>query len=1369
MNSTFSLLNGIFDAVADFFTGILALIPQFLYFIYTCLASLLDFMQLVVRKVVGLDVYYVDGVATSGDIVSDFIYGVLGIQNSARYSALTTVFWSLVIFGCILLVLTTIFAIIKAHYNYDAEKSRPGTIIMNSIKTFFLMAIIPLCCIFGVYLSNILLVALDGATSYSSTEQIKEVYKNSNGNYAEIFEKGTTVTGLETYASYDFFTYKSYTNTTSFSGILFKISCKDANRVRHNSYTASNTSTDGSKSFKWTDFGIFTSQVESKEDQKEDVANMIDYAFANNLTLNDKTKNASVKGSESCELKSQYVYLESAIWALGLRNVKSFSKYNVGLVWYYYNLWNFNFLVAYATMITCITIFATIFFGMVVRLIKLLALFLVFPVFVGVGPLNNNAGIGQWKSEFIKNVLMGYGAVAGLNITYLLLDEFQNIYFFQSEVLNNIVSIVLIIAILAVVKDIVSLISNLAGGEDAASVGGDTMQSAGKLAATGAATTFKFAKLAVKFGELVNPAMRGIKLAKQAAVKKIMKDKAEKEAKKKLEHMSKKSGKSEGEISKMKEDHDKSKELEDEEIKKAGDEHSKSESDTEDFERMIDDNENLEDDKEEEKTEDKKSEGEEKKEGEKTEGEKPEGEEKKEKAKEEKKRETKEEKAERIVKQFAERTGNDDEDSDTSAQNIYRRFQSAQKEEFAKIDADSSLSDEEKAEQKKEAHERLKQEAVEDFRLNNQHALAEQEHLAKAAEYNAQQEAYRQFEKENMAGYDPKKRSGDLDILADITGSTIKLVGNVTGVSSFLNSDNGQNLMNEFKSFGQTALSVDGFNGNPPPPSWIKTKEQKDEDEKRKTKEMTASREALKSSSDKMYHTVRDLCGEIERWLDRTQAGKTIGNDYNKDFMDKKRTTKVSKIKSEYDEDILKKIEELKRQGRILEAKELEKRRAIGLTALDNQINFASSIALEEKDKEGTRDERRARASARIDARIRGLRAGGHDEMANIIAKQKAGALNKIGYNAEEKAEIARRKAEEKQRIEERKTYVDDMANYASDVVNLMNNTDATLKERQQMAEDTLNANIERLEAAGDHEAAEILRNTMDDALRNLEPSEKERMDKVDEAIERSKKSIEDCKSELVDEEAIRKRAQDIVRNIYDTYCTEEQRKDCVSKIHDEITKLITRAIPNGDPTSEEYKLAEYLLQYRRIATSSAQDYQRGEQKGMLNSGAQRDRDVAVDFANSRREELEKDIKLSKSNISNSLFYQINDGNWKAVERKLEKGQKTPEGVVIDGAFISKDDMEMLKYEINKQSSKSNKPEVDMNQVKERMNRVTSYQQKQAEIKKSQEEGRAKTEAKREARKQQKENSGNANPADPKGPTGPNNPADPTNPNGGDK
>ena len=48
------LLKGLWDMIVDFFN----LIPKSIYFLYATLASAVDAMQALIRKLAGLDVYY---------------------------------------------------------------------------------------------------------------------------------------------------------------------------------------------------------------------------------------------------------------------------------------------------------------------------------------------------------------------------------------------------------------------------------------------------------------------------------------------------------------------------------------------------------------------------------------------------------------------------------------------------------------------------------------------------------------------------------------------------------------------------------------------------------------------------------------------------------------------------------------------------------------------------------------------------------------------------------------------------------------------------------------------------------------------------------------------------------------------------------------------------------------------------------------------------------------------------------------------------------------------------------------------------------------------------------------------------------------
>ena len=74
------MLLGIFDWIGEFFKELFNLIPKVIYLLYASLACVIDVLQLFFRKLAGLDVYYVDGKAVSGDLVTNFIAGILGIN-----------------------------------------------------------------------------------------------------------------------------------------------------------------------------------------------------------------------------------------------------------------------------------------------------------------------------------------------------------------------------------------------------------------------------------------------------------------------------------------------------------------------------------------------------------------------------------------------------------------------------------------------------------------------------------------------------------------------------------------------------------------------------------------------------------------------------------------------------------------------------------------------------------------------------------------------------------------------------------------------------------------------------------------------------------------------------------------------------------------------------------------------------------------------------------------------------------------------------------------------------------------------------------------------------------------------------------------
>lgn len=501
-----SLLGGLWTDITDFITGIFALIPQFIYFFYTCIASLLDLCQFVVRKFAGLDVYYVGENATpvEGDLISNFINGILGING--EYSTLSTVFWSLIIFGVIIMILTLILSIIKSHYNYDEKKSSPKFIFGQVFKGLFNFAIVPLCTVFGVLLANYLLQALDSITGSSSNDKMEQIFSSSNGNYTDVFKGADDEWGGTTFASYDFFGSYSPTGHQTFSGLIFQAAAYECNRVRYGGFTAS---TAGET---WSDFGIFNSNLESPEDQKEAVATMIDFAFANNLTTKEP-QTASVLKKESAVLVSSYRYLQSAVWYIGTVNFNNFSKYNVGLVWYFYNLWSFNYIIGFVGVIIGLSILGSIVIGMAARLLECVALFLVYGPIVGISPLDNGEAFKNWRKLFVGDVLMAYSAILGFNFLFMIMPYLQMITFFTKPILNYIMNMVITVVLLLALKDLVAMFSSFIGAEDPAKRGSDIKNDLSKplkQALAKGATMAMFAAKILKFAPGIGAAAKGV-------------------------------------------------------------------------------------------------------------------------------------------------------------------------------------------------------------------------------------------------------------------------------------------------------------------------------------------------------------------------------------------------------------------------------------------------------------------------------------------------------------------------------------------------------------------------------------------------------------------------------------------------------------------------------------------------------------------------------------------------------------------------------------------------------------------------------------------------------------------------------------------
>ncbi len=536
-----SMLLGVFDWIAEFFQAMIDFIPKLMYLLYASLACVLDILQLFFRKLAGLDHYFINGEPVTGDLVTNFIAGIFGINFSGNdtidYSPLATVFWAFVIFGVVVCFTCTVIAIVKSHYNYNEKAAKgPMQYVYTAIKSLINMVAVPLIVTIGLFLSQAVLTAVDSITSTSSSD-IDNIFGQTSadgeGDQAMTSVASTllysveTARGDKTYIFYDVFGFgceivygKKYpddsavaingqkvgltasTNQT-FSGALFKVAAFNGNRARRGEIGVKQNNISGTDDTKALFYQATT---------QDELANMIDTAFACSLHLQKPMQLGYAKTGAKQWTSTKY------FTAFLSQKINAFSKFNIGAVWYYYDLWNFNFIVGFGAIVVCLTIFLNIIMSLMARIFMCVGLFLVAPPLFGLEPLDDGKAKKGWVDNFVKQALIAYGAVLGMNIMFLILPFIYKIQFFNIAVADYLAQTIVIIVGLITIKALMKTFSGLVGSEDANSAGegikGDTLKTLNKAGSM----TIGAAKMPFTFGKGVAKGALAIKNKGQAMV-----------------------------------------------------------------------------------------------------------------------------------------------------------------------------------------------------------------------------------------------------------------------------------------------------------------------------------------------------------------------------------------------------------------------------------------------------------------------------------------------------------------------------------------------------------------------------------------------------------------------------------------------------------------------------------------------------------------------------------------------------------------------------------------------------------------------------------------------------------------------------------
>lgn len=519
MNLTY-IAGSVGDAIKNWFQGwfgaLLSFIPKTFYQLLTPVYAVIDAIQWIMRKIAGLDTIYKFNGQTNvqGDIVMQFMNMIF----TGSSPVLSNIFWSMIILGVLMLILTTMIAVVRSEYTAtDAKSASKGKIIGNSLKALASFAIVPIVCFFGMFLCNVILQALDKVSTGSTSVTQSTI----NTTY---FKSERTTSGDETYNNYTFFGFTVPTTTTPISGLVFKAAAYSANRARINdSFYNKMLNND-----KISANGTFTQNKGTDSNSAYQNCWLMDEAFANCFQLKSRAyiDRAPFKTEHMfpVTLNAGVMIVENSLIAAGYTH---FDKNNTALVWYYYDLWSFDYIIALGALVVVTVLLLYLVFGLIKRIFELTILFLVAAPIASLMPLDGGNALKKWREKFVAKTIGVYGPIVGLNLFFVILALLQSLELTGIAIIDKIVNLLFTIAGLAMVKDFTKMLSEIIGGEDTMGAGADKAKEIGATAAKVGKTAAAFTGVGgavMKAGSLTSKAVAGGKLAKNRSLR----EKAEK-------------------------------------------------------------------------------------------------------------------------------------------------------------------------------------------------------------------------------------------------------------------------------------------------------------------------------------------------------------------------------------------------------------------------------------------------------------------------------------------------------------------------------------------------------------------------------------------------------------------------------------------------------------------------------------------------------------------------------------------------------------------------------------------------------------------------------------------------------------------------
>lgn len=429
------IFNYILGPILNLFINLISyIVGIYLYGISSFLLGLIDFVELLFRALAGLDasnanssiILSIDG--NSGDILVQLI----------RHPSIQQAFLSMCIVGLFLLVVTTVFQIIKVEYTTEGAKNSKTPIFQKAFKGLANLMLIPILCVFGIIFSNQLLGLLDKATQ-------------GEGDNPTI--AGTLFATAASDAHYRKSAVGDGTLTAEIHLSTTLPSLYPAQILSHVVEIAWNSI---ASSLEGTGWGNGDIVADYKNDEK--TRNAIDTNFSN--------------------------------------QAEGYCYYLIEDVTEYYDYSQINYLLLiFGGCVVLKCLYFTC-FGMVIRLYKCAVLFIISPVVIGMTP-TNEGGLGKWRGQFIGQVLSAYGTILSINLFFIIVRVLLNVELtfinnnslgnsnFSSSLMTGLLKSIFVIAGCLLIEKFSKEIGGFFGAEDAMGAGKDMSKQVADVAMKG--------------------------------------------------------------------------------------------------------------------------------------------------------------------------------------------------------------------------------------------------------------------------------------------------------------------------------------------------------------------------------------------------------------------------------------------------------------------------------------------------------------------------------------------------------------------------------------------------------------------------------------------------------------------------------------------------------------------------------------------------------------------------------------------------------------------------------------------------------------------------------------------------------------------